>query len=53
MGVSVERRLQIRVAQQRPRGLDRLADFGEQRCLRVPERMPRYSGLINPIACGS
>jgi hypothetical protein len=38
------------MAQQSLGGLDRLSYFRAQRCMRVPERMPRNAWLFDPIA---
>ena len=49
VGIGVERRSKIRMAQQRLRGLDRLSYFREQRRMGVPERVPRNTWLFDPI----
>ena len=50
MCVRVERGLQIRVPEQRLGCFWRSANVTEKRSVRVPERMPRYAGLFDPIA---
>lgn len=40
------------MAQQGLRGLDRLSHLREQRRVCVPEGMPRYARLFDPVTCG-